>query len=155
MNKSKLILPISILIGCFILGGFYCINESKNQVSIKNEKQIESISFDKKVECAKFIPQLKEEADKNYSTFIEIFYSEKDDSCLYTTERYDGKGNLSTRNFQNALTKETIKFDTFYYDCGNSYMGCNDDKLNAKQIENNRRQDMKKKQFDELINSYR
>lgn len=124
-----------------------------NKQSAQEQKREAEINFKKKTECAKFIPQIK--SDHSDSNFVEIFYSPKVDSCLYITERYDKKMNLSTRNFQDALTKETIKFETFYYDCGDAFVGCSTEKLTEEQIKNNERQDFKKEEFNKLIDIYR
>jgi len=65
MNKQKLILPISILLGCVILGGFYYASEANKKVSIdkpqvvksevvKPEENIKNDDFTKKIECEKY-----------------------------------------------------------------------------------------------------
>jgi hypothetical protein len=41
MDKNKLILPVSILLGCIILGGFYYVSEVNKQKSIEKQQQIE------------------------------------------------------------------------------------------------------------------
>lgn len=38
---KKLILPVSILLGCFILGGFYYASELNKQASVERQLQIE------------------------------------------------------------------------------------------------------------------
>jgi len=38
MKKEKLILPISILLGCFILGGFYYASQISKQKSIEKQQ---------------------------------------------------------------------------------------------------------------------
>jgi type II secretory pathway pseudopilin PulG len=40
MNKGKLVLPISILLGCIILGGFYYASEANKQRSIEMQQQL-------------------------------------------------------------------------------------------------------------------
>lgn len=39
MDKHKLVLPISILFGCIILGGFYYASEANKQKSIERQQQ--------------------------------------------------------------------------------------------------------------------
>ena len=39
MDKSKLILPISILLGCIILGGFYYASEVNKQQQLESRKE--------------------------------------------------------------------------------------------------------------------
>jgi len=148
--KKHLPWIISLIILLLLIVSFVYFT---NKQSIEEQKRGAGVSFEKKTECAKFIPQIK--SDHSDSNFVEIFYSPKVDSCLYVTERYDKKINLSTKNFQDALTKETIKFETFYYDCGDAFVGCPKEKLTEEQIKNNERQDFKKEKFDKLINSYR
>ncbi|MFW6026652.1 MAG: hypothetical protein ACOCRX_09945 [Candidatus Woesearchaeota archaeon] len=41
MNKEKLVLPTSILLGCLILGGFYYASQVNKQRSIERQQQIE------------------------------------------------------------------------------------------------------------------
>ena len=40
MNKDKLVLPISILLGCIVLGGFYYASQLSKQESIEKQQQI-------------------------------------------------------------------------------------------------------------------
>ncbi len=40
MDKNKFILPISILLGCIILGGFYYMGVVYNQQAIKKQQQV-------------------------------------------------------------------------------------------------------------------
>lgn len=41
MDKHKLVLPISILLGCIILGGFFYASQVNKQQSIERQQQIE------------------------------------------------------------------------------------------------------------------
>ena len=41
MDKNKLVLPIIILLGCIILGGFYYTTQVSKQRSIEKQQQIE------------------------------------------------------------------------------------------------------------------
>ena len=60
MNKQKLILPISILLGCIILGGFYYASEANKKDSTNNsqivpsEENKQNDNFTKKIECGKY-----------------------------------------------------------------------------------------------------
>ena len=62
MDKNKLVLPISILLGCIILGGFYYVNQLNKQKSIERQQQIELSTktgtgtdyFQKKIACEKY-----------------------------------------------------------------------------------------------------
>ena len=77
MDKSKLILPISILLGCIILGGFIYASQLSKQQSIEKQQQIE-IEHEKQKQSKE---QLKTErevlekcgniAQQNYKAFQE------------------------------------------------------------------------------------
>lgn len=60
MNKQKLILPMSILLGCIILGGFYYASEANKKTAIdklqvvKPEEENMADDFTKKIECEKY-----------------------------------------------------------------------------------------------------
>jgi len=68
MDKNKLVLPISIILGCFVLGGFFYASQSQKQKLIEKELTLEAVSsntgiiditdnnkeFEKKVECEKY-----------------------------------------------------------------------------------------------------
>jgi len=41
MDKNKLVLPVSILVGCIVLGGFYYASEANKQASIEKQQQVE------------------------------------------------------------------------------------------------------------------
>lgn len=111
MKKENLILPISVIIGCFILGGFFYLSQINKQKDVQKENESKiNEDFSKKMECEKYkegileniqkynISQKPEIRDSNNSndnnepvnnTYIdkkelkEIFYSPKINSCLY------------------------------------------------------------------------
>lgn len=68
MDKSKLILPISILLGCLILGGFIYASQLSKQKSIEKQQQIElqaKTEADKvKVDINREKEKAESEADK-------------------------------------------------------------------------------------------
>ena len=41
MGKNKLVLPVSVLLGCIILGGFYYASQLSKQKSIEGQQQME------------------------------------------------------------------------------------------------------------------
>ena len=49
MSKNKLMLPVSILLGCIILGGFYYANEVSKRRTIEKQQAIQ-IAENKKIE---------------------------------------------------------------------------------------------------------
>ena len=44
MDKNKLVLPISILLGCIILGGFYYLSQVNKQASIERQQQTDLLA---------------------------------------------------------------------------------------------------------------
>lgn len=84
MNKQKLVLPICVIMGCIILGGFYYLTQI-NKYKFINEYQQEGIKvgtsqkeevknsknddyFLKKIECEKYKEKIKKDInDYNYS----------------------------------------------------------------------------------------
>lgn len=64
MDKSKLILPITILLGCIILGGFYYASQLSKQKSIEKQQQID-LQVEAKVNQAKMeADKIKADSDK-------------------------------------------------------------------------------------------
>lgn len=104
MDKHKLILPVSILLGCIILGGFYYTSQISKQNSIQIQtnnllqKQQEDL-FNKNQDCFKYKEVLEKKLLNKESPFGEtsleqIFYSPKQNSCLYveySVESFGGK----------------------------------------------------------------
>jgi hypothetical protein len=67
MDKTKFILPITILLGCIILGGFYYASETNKQQSIEKQQQIEHQA---KTECFTKATKTKEQAMKADNTAV-------------------------------------------------------------------------------------
>ncbi|MCX6793399.1 MAG: hypothetical protein NTY12_05280 [Candidatus Falkowbacteria bacterium] len=102
MNKNKLILPVGILLGFFILGGVYYVAQSKRQAAIDKQEadlRMQTEIFNKNMECAKLINDINARIKKiKESAFLvreielkDLFYSKKINSCLYVTEYYDSE----------------------------------------------------------------
>lgn len=124
MDKNKLILPISIVIGCIILGAFFYAAQVNKQRSIEKQQEAE-IAKDKKaeylkrkIECEKYTEEVKKEmnpidfsefgiSDWVPDSFELIFYSPKDNSCLYVTQRFRNDGEREYFIY-NVLTKSKI-----------------------------------------------
>lgn len=115
MDKNKWILPVSILLGCVILGGFYYGSQVSKQRSvdkqqaIKTEMEKKADYFEKKKECEKYTDSIKADLSvgrlsENY--FEMVFYSPKDNSCIFTYQRM-GYGEIEYF-VANALTKSKI-----------------------------------------------
>ena len=121
MKKLKLSLPISIIIGFLIIGLFYYLAESEKQECSNNQhgQNNQAEIFSKKIECGKLIPLIKQEIIKEdnerelsiVTKLIEVFYSEKENSCLYEVEYYDPEMMAGPYliNLKNALTNRTVK----------------------------------------------
>ena len=65
MDKSKLILPISILLGCIILGGFYYVSETNKQKLIEKPQLLQREMDDTFIETEK-----KEEENSSKTKII-------------------------------------------------------------------------------------
>lgn len=99
MDKSKLILPISILLGCIILGGFYYASQINKQKSIEKQQQIElkqkaeetkqDYLLKRKTQCY----EAEQTERKTYNNVDGSFYDEKSDICKvrYINDKW-GKG---------------------------------------------------------------
>ncbi|MCK5475444.1 MAG: hypothetical protein KAI71_02590 [Candidatus Pacebacteria bacterium] len=120
MDKNRLILSIAILSASIILGGFYYASQVNKQQSIERQQAIrieedkKADYFKKKIECEEYAEGIKKEIDESNGgryisiyteTFEMIFYSPKDNSCLYVTHRLTGGREYF---IYNALTKNKI-----------------------------------------------
>lgn len=143
MDKHKLILPVSILLGCVILGGFYYKVEITKQALLEKQQLIKLEAdkkadyFKKKTECEKYKNEIIKNVEQNNSSKFslrteileELFYSPKENSCLYTIVTYDDTGNREYLVF-NALTNSKItsfqfssqfeEYKKFIFDYSNS-----------------------------------
>ncbi len=116
MNKDKIVLSIAILLASIILGGFYYASQVNKQKSIERQQTIKieedkkADYFKKKIECEEYAEGIKKEISESMpflsmEMFEMIFYSPKDDSCLYVTHRLTGGREYFVYN---ALTKNKI-----------------------------------------------
>ncbi len=82
MSKQKLILPISIIAGCIILGGFFYAT----QISIKNQKDKEYTAM-RKMECYSIY---EKELDR-WSNTKDFRYNKEKDTCviIYYNRNWD------------------------------------------------------------------
>lgn len=146
MDKNKLILPISILLGCIILGGFYYASQLSKQQSIEKQQQIDLQAKAEQDKLKQSEEQLKTEreilekcgniAQQNYKAFqeewnrghnakdyshfyeISIHFNEELNLCVY--EGGIAGTNRWERNIFNAYTNEVlakfVKFDDSEWD---------------------------------------
>lgn len=77
MNKQKIILPISILLGCFILGAFYFLAQTKKLESVETQQRLDS--------------QLKQ-SQQDYAARVEDNKSFALKECLTLAETNYGNG---------------------------------------------------------------
>ncbi len=77
MDKSKLILPISILLGAAIIGGFFYAIQVNKQSSIERQQQVKS-EEDKRLAEAKAEQDKKEYAAKKKNDCLDIYKTESD-----------------------------------------------------------------------------
>jgi len=88
MDKKKLILPISIILGCLILGGFFYAIQANKQKSIE-QQQLVKIEADKEVEKVKTeLEQKKYIADRK-NDCLDIYKTENDKWNNVQGWRYD------------------------------------------------------------------
>lgn len=78
MNKQKLILPISIILGCIILGGFFYASQVSKQNSIERQQFNERLREKQEQESKLEIERMKEEE----SLIREAEKQSNIDSCL-------------------------------------------------------------------------
>ncbi|MSU44951.1 hypothetical protein EXS45_02115 [Candidatus Nomurabacteria bacterium] len=94
MDKNKLILPVSILLGCIILGGFFYASQVSKQNSIEKQQQIELRAKKEqndavklgKAFCASDAEQIAIEEYKDYCT-VSNYCTYKEGTFL--TAQYD------------------------------------------------------------------
>ena len=109
MDKNKLILPVSILLGCIILGGFYFASQVNRQKSIERQQQIDLRARAEADEVKAATDQTKAEKDKEDEVFnnnlkcqtllkdlkqrwnnvVGIYYGEWQNTCIV---KYTEKG---------------------------------------------------------------
>ncbi len=91
MDKNKLVLPISILLGCLILGGFYYMSQVNKQQSIEKQQQID-------LQAKKEADQVKAEQDKLKAEQDKKEYiAKRKTDCLAIYKTESDKWNNTTR----------------------------------------------------------
>ena len=77
MDKNKFILPVSILLGCLILGGSYYLVEQNKQESIERQQNFKAEENIKAIELKKEQDDLKKESQEN--KLLDCFATAQDD----------------------------------------------------------------------------
>ncbi len=133
MEKSKLILPITILVASIILGGFFYASQINKQHSIERQQQIK-LEEERKIQEAKLEQEKKEYIAKRKSECYSLYekerakwnnvkgneYDEEKDVCLI---RYKATDEWKDKNCDDFLPKaDTSEFLRkillkSYFDC--------------------------------------
>jgi nitrogen fixation-related uncharacterized protein len=109
MELKKLALPISIIMGAIILGGFYYVVQSDNQESVEKQQLLElsekraNADKDREVELYKLRSPKCDELARNFKEEIDAYpddgnryvYSSADDRCVYESF-YESDGYMSS-----------------------------------------------------------
>lgn len=102
MDRKKIILPISILLGCIILGGFFYAGQVNKQQSIERQQILKQME-DRRIEDAKaeqdkaketFSNNLKcqtllKDLKQRWNNVVGIYYDELQNTCIV---KYTKKG---------------------------------------------------------------
>jgi Na+-translocating ferredoxin:NAD+ oxidoreductase RnfG subunit len=92
MDKNKLVLPISILLGCIILGGFYYASESNIQkqqqavLQAQTEKNNADEFFNNNLKCQDLLKDLKQ----RWNNVVGIYYDDIQNTCIVKYTAKDG-----------------------------------------------------------------
>lgn len=115
MNKHKIIISISILLGCVILGGFYYASQINKQKSIEYQKQMEidqeNRAIEMKVEQENKILQ-QEKNDKNLKEMQLGWCLDSADEAYWNHVKLNGtevEGEPGTYNAYPAVWNEAQK----------------------------------------------
>ncbi len=131
MDKNKLILPITILLGCVILGGtFYAVQASKQKsiekqqaLKMEEDRRIAGIKAeeDKKAAEAKAEMDEKEFDAKRKSDCLSIYKTESDKWNNARGWRYDETENLCYIRYKDPKPKSAAECEAQYKDLTGLY----------------------------------
>lgn len=127
MDRHKLILPVSILLGCIILGGFYYASQINKQRSIERQQQID-LQAKENTEQDRF----NQEKELIQQAEINKLTAKYRQECIVAEE----KNRLALQTELDECTSETcmknIKNLASTYDLGNKFIdACIKNKLNG------------------------
>ncbi len=113
MNQKKLILPLSIIVGCIILGGFIYASQINKQRSIERQQVVE-LEEGRRIEKIKAEQEHKEYVAKRKLECYELFLSEQ--KRVNNAENF-GYIEIYTRfdefgNFTNIIEEDDYRDDT-------------------------------------------
>lgn len=141
MHIQKFILPISIIFGCLILGGFYYIGQSDKQKSIERQQEIriqedrriESVRLQEKIEEAQAEEYKKELQDAQLQSCLDIAKQEAErkntkaldfhnNTCIaILVKNGEATPNDCLNNFTNSLDEYKIEKEKNISDCYKRY----------------------------------
>lgn len=104
MDKHKLILPVSIILGTLIMGGFWYLSQMNKQESIERQQWIELQAkaesekvklekdnadeiFSNNLKCQTLLKDLKQ----RWNNVVGIYYSDWQNTCIV---KYTNKGEI-------------------------------------------------------------
>ena len=89
MNKQKLTLPISILLGCIILGGFFYMSQVSKQNSIEDQgaRELREKADTDKAQQFEFRDCLAS-AERDYNNYLRLNGPDGNIDGRYTTSAY-------------------------------------------------------------------
>ena len=136
MSKDKLVLPISILVGCIILGGFLYMSQLSKQRSIEKQQEIK-LQEDRRTEEVKaeqtkkeYVAKRKNECydiylqeKENWTNVKDFDYSEVRDVCIV---KYESKESAKTKEECGEMIKNISEIKSSYLGdmTWNNYFNC-------------------------------
>lgn len=129
MEKHKIILPISILLGCIILGGFFYATQVSKQKSIEKQQQIDlrakQTELQAKAEQDKREYVVKRKKDcydletserKKFNNVDGSFYDEENDVCKvrYINEKWKEGDPNSCKLFESLDKTHTCTIEHYF-----------------------------------------
>lgn len=126
MKKHNLILPVSILLGCIILGGFVFVSQISKQKSIEKQQQTELQAKTEQDKREYLVKRKKDCYDyetaerKKFNNVDGSFYDEVNDVCevRYVNEKWkEGDPNSCSDLegfFWNGVKKSTCTIEHFF-----------------------------------------
>ncbi|MCX6781590.1 MAG: hypothetical protein NTW66_00480 [Candidatus Magasanikbacteria bacterium] len=115
MDKSKLLLPISIVVGCIILGGFFYAIQINKQESIERQQKLD-LAVEQKQQEAKAEQDKKEYASERRNDCLNIYKTEDSKWSNVRGWRYDAEGDECYIRYKESLPKSHKECDALYPD---------------------------------------
>jgi nitrogen fixation-related uncharacterized protein len=113
MEKKKLILPVSIILGCVIIGGFIYASQANKQESIERQQLIK-IQADKEVEKTKSEMEQKKYIADRKTDCLNIYKTESDKWNNAKGWRYNETDDECLIRYKDQNPKSSEKCDEIY-----------------------------------------